>query len=234
MTATALSPSSILNRSDSRRVHVYWLLFVSLLLAVIAFLLTYRKSVPLLPPLEIDRIPAYARVPVTIQGGEHPLKDVLENLAAQSKVRIESLTATIGETFTTDAKVSLAARTCSLAEALQAVTAKLPTPFRIEYDKERIILGTPEEVYSVARAVPVIYPIGDLLVVDGFTGTIPMRERRLNELQSIFKYVVEPDAWRDNGGAAGVILSMDDRLVITATPGMHRQIQLALEALRKR
>jgi len=51
----------------------------------------------------------------------------------------------------------------------------------------------------------------------------------LEEIQRLITEIVAPDGWRDAGGTIGSFREFNGRLVIVATPDMHRQIAELLQ-----
>jgi hypothetical protein len=70
----------------------------------------------------------------------------------------------------------------------------------------------------------------------GLFGTSPEEDPYNEAIETLNRMIcefVEPDMWRDAGGAIGSIRDYNGRLMITATPAMHAQIAALLEMLRK-
>ena len=233
MTLAASAPPAAPRNRRRSHPHVYWLLVVSALFAVIAFLLT-KRAIPVHPPIAIDSAPPYTRTQVALKGGEYTLQSVFDDLAKQSNVRIRPLWSAPDHGFRPEARISLPSQACTVAAAMSAVAAQFSTRVQVDYEADGIVLGLSDQLLVPARASVVVYPIRDLLSVDAWAFSIPTREARIEELTRLIEHVVQPDAWRENGGIVGTITPINDRFVISATPAMHYQIERLLDGIRQR
>jgi hypothetical protein len=101
----------------------------------------------------------------------------------------------------------------------------------VEYEPAQIVTGPEAAIYSTDRAEVRIYSLADLL--QGNSGWFTTRSGTNEQLCDLIKATISPEGWRDNGGRVGSTRWIGDRLVITATPGMHWQVERLLDALRR-
>ena len=60
------------------------------------------------------------------------------------------------------------------------------------------------------------------------------REELIEEIATLLKETIDPDSWRDNGGAHGAVRERAGHLVITQTPANHAKVAEALAQERER
>jgi len=213
--------------------NAYWCFFIAILLAIIVYQATWRRRLDLRPTLAVAT-PAYAQVNVTIRTGEYRMQALLEDLAAQSHVEIVTLWLPPNDetVLKRDTKVSLESHTCSLEDMLNELAAA--TKLVVDYEDARIVAGNGKLVHSANRCTIVTYPVGDLLMISDPVASGGTREERMNSIGDLIRSEVAPEEWRDNGGIIASIAKLDDKLVITATPAMHRKIVGIFRAIRER
>ena len=78
--------------------------------------------------------------------------------------------------------------------------------------------------------VNVVYAVADLL-------RVPARPRvdadeMSDRLTRLIQENIDPDSWRDNGGSLGAMAARGDKLIVTTSPAVHREIERLLAGLR--
>lgn len=101
----------------------------------------------------------------------------------------------------------------------------------------------PRNLLEQPSARPIPLPPAQQILVNGKPLSVPSRPQesgpeqasldwKLRELVPTIQGAIEPDSWRDTGGAIGSVRVLGDNLIITHTPQTHEQIGRLLEALR--
>jgi hypothetical protein len=211
--------------------NAYWLMLVAALLALIVYQ-EHRRRRTIHAPIAIGLPPAYCATKVTLDGKPHPLPDLIASLATQSHLQISTLC--LPDSSLLDKPIALNAGICSLYDALEQVRiALLPqATLRIDFGTESIALGDQDLVYSSRRTSTVIYPVSDLVLADDPLLWAGDSLNRMQQMEDLIRSNAQPDVWREAGGTCGTCTHTDTNLIITASPGMHRQIEQLLQALR--
>jgi hypothetical protein len=236
-----VSNETISNQKHPLRTTLRWAwLVVAVAILLIVYLSATGSPQPAGPPVFIEQYPAYARQRVTLQDGAKPLGEVLGNLAAQVKLPLDALwpAATSTEPALRAAPILLNGGSYELKDALllvqHAASALSPKDhFEFELDEDRIVAGPASLVYNNDRAETCVYPLGDFLRSRSPWIDSTTHEGSMARIKDVIRMTIQPDQWRDNGGLLGTIADAGDRLVITATPGMHWQIKQLLDSLLK-
>ena len=231
MSNSESSPSPRKGIAGLLRRNVYWFFITAILLAIIIFQANWRHRALIRPPIKFSP-PAYGRVQVSLKAGEYPLQALLDEAATQSHIHIHSIWNTEAKSTNLDPKklMTIPGQPWTLQEILEHLVAT--TGLTVDYEPSQIVVGDDEATHSRARTIQVAYPVGDLLLIDDPLSSGASHIERLESLQSLIISMVEPEQWRDNGGVAGSIRSLDDKLYIVATPAMHLKIEELLAAVR--
>jgi hypothetical protein len=195
------------------------------------------RAIPGGPAVFVDSLPPYADRKVTLKEREGTLGPLLADLAAQAKVELDVLLPGNANTITSETKLNLGGiGTYRFADALAVVRDSIKdntAALIFEFEDERVVAGIHETVFDPIRAETRSYPIGDLLVGTKSWFSLPTHEQAVIKVEDLIVFSVQAEEWRENGGLLGSISDVGDRLLIRATPGMHRQIQQLLNSLRE-
>jgi hypothetical protein len=139
-----------------------------------------------------------------------------------------------------------------VGSVLSLIFRTLPVRLNYEIDKGVVVIGTAEPVAAgAAPEVTRVYDVSDLVMFrgevpppgvpagpGGFGGMpgAPMAvvvPDEVAQLTRLIQTTVQPDTWREAGGASGSITSFKGKLVIKATEPVHKEVAQLLEMLRE-
>ena len=136
--------------------------------------------------------------------------------------------------YISDGIVTMTSR--AAAAATNAAAAKLDVT--TEFIDLRPLVREVQKV-SVPDIAPECRTGMDIIIATQPASSLPPATHHLGNLEvvdDIIKLVmstVDPEGWRDNGGAIGSITQIGDILVVTSTPENMREIRTLLDALHK-
>lgn len=96
---------------------------------------------------------------------------------------------------------------------------------------DRIIEIAPKEVLDARDLTLVSYNIGD--IIRSVTSYGRPYENAVADVTSLLHEIVEPESWRENGGALAQLRVVGGRMFVQAPKRMHTQIEWILEQLRQ-
>jgi hypothetical protein len=138
-----------------------------------------------------------------------------------------------------------------VGSVLSLMFRTLPVKLNYEIDKGVVVIGAAE---PTATEVTRVYDVSDLVMfrgevappgapagpggAGGFGGMpgAPMAvvvPDEVAQLTRLIQTTVQPDTWREAGGASGSITSFKGKLVIKATEPVHKEVAQLLEMLRE-
>jgi hypothetical protein len=219
--------------------HFHWrYLLVPLALVIGLYLYFSGSAEPAGPPVLVELYPPYGRERVVLKQGEQTLAQALDNLSGQITVPIDRLWPGIETIAPEMIHIYLSGGPYQLSDALivlqRAANDTLPElNLAFEWNEDRLVIGPSDMLNSGSRTQTQIYFLGDFLRRRSSWVDTTTHYGSVSRLTDVIKATVQPEQWRENGGLVGSISDAGDRLVITATPGMHWQIKQLLDSLLK-
>jgi hypothetical protein len=219
---------------------IYLIIIVAL--GTCLFLQSRPRVINLSPPRIVPLGPPYLQLPVKLHPQELTLREYARLLTDQTHIPIIILNQVAMTQPTTvegkpAAEVRIAIRAdgeVSLREALIGLpNTEDGSGLVAAFEEHRVCIGPDDVIHSPQRAISVVYPIADFLVIDNPLLSGVSTSDRIQQLKTLIQGI-EPTSWVCNGGALGDIQMMDDELVIKTTPDLHYQIAELLYALRQR
>jgi len=151
--------------------------------------------------------------------GRHALPVILDNRLIEEAGKKECV-------------VSLATKDVSLRSCLATMLGRHGLGMTIA--DEAVLITTREKVET--HLWPVVYAVGDLTLVRNdevqrWFGDVATSWDR-NALEELLTETVRPETWDSNGGG-GIARVLDDTLIVRQNYDAHREVKLALAALRQ-
>jgi beta-lactamase regulating signal transducer with metallopeptidase domain len=164
---------------------------------------------------------------------ELPLAEALESLRKSGDLNMTVNWAALSSAgIDRTAPVSVQLKNVTIEQALDhALLAAAGNQVRLGYDTVHgaLLVSTEEDLNTHTELR--YYDVQDLLAPPA--GRRATTQNYEDALIKMIQDVVSPDCWKDNGGNVGSIREFQGKLVIEATPRMHRQIEDLLSHLRE-
>jgi hypothetical protein len=179
------------------------------------------------------RIEAGLAKRITLQCVDMPLKELVQFVSDQSRVRMVLSKKIEDAGVSADHPVTFAADNIATESALRLILRELNLSFLVQH--ERVIITTIEDSQSPANQTTHAYLVADLLDVV----RLPAHAGGglAHDYDSLIETItssIEPDSWSDVGGPGSIREFENSRsLVISTRRDLHQRIAALLVSLRK-